>query len=528
MLPAVTPITVQSSVAEARADYPAAATPGDDLLALLRQHFGYESFRPLQREIIDNAIAGRDVLALLPTGAGKSICFQLPALARNGITVVASPLIALMKDQVDALHSRGIGATAINSSLPYAEIQDRYRRMSAGEYSLVYVAPERLMQPEFLAFLKRQDVSTFAIDEAHCISQWGHDFRPEYRRLSELRTHFPAAPIMALTATATQRVRADIATQLGLRDPAVHVASFNRPNLHYTVTSRDKAYERTLAVLQSSPQASAIIYCQTRKSTEALADRLRGDGILARAYHAGMSSEDRHRHQEMFLTDKARVICATVAFGMGIDKPDVRFVIHHGLPKNIESYYQETGRAGRDGDPSECILFFGKGDAVRLRRFADEMENDQARQLAIRQIGDILAFADAKDCRRKMLLAYFGETYKEQNCGACDNCRPRTAPAARDAGDDEEYDETLFQRLKELRKRLADERDVPAYVVFHDSTLKAMSRALPTNGAALARIKGIGPRKLQDYGMAFLQAIKHHVDGGERGVERKESPLRPE
>jgi ATP-dependent DNA helicase RecQ len=510
-------------VAEAEAEYRTPPPPGDDLLGLLQQHFGYESFRPLQPEIIENAIAGRDVFALLPTGAGKSICFQLPALARNGLTVVASPLIALMKDQVDALHSRGIGATAINSSLAYAEIQERYRRMTAGEYSLVYVAPERLMQPEFLAFLKRLDVSTFAIDEAHCISQWGHDFRPEYRRLSELRTHFPTVPIMALTATATQRVRADIATQLGLRDPAVHVASFNRPNLHYAVTSRDKAYERTLEVLQSSPQASGIIYCQTRKSTEVLADRLRGDGIRARAYHAGMSSEERHRHQEMFLTDKARVICATVAFGMGIDKPDVRFVIHHGLPKNIESYYQETGRAGRDGEPSECILFFGKGDAVRLRRFAEEMENDRARQLAIRQINDIVAFAESRECRRKMLLAYFGETYSKQNCGACDNCRPKTAPPVHDEDADEEYDETLFKRLKALRKRLADERDVPAYVVFHDATLKAMSRALPANGASLARIKGIGPRKLQDYGMAFLQAVKSHVDSAERGIDTQDS-----
>ncbi|MFQ5473783.1 MAG: RecQ family ATP-dependent DNA helicase, partial [Dehalococcoidia bacterium] len=506
----MTQIAVRSAVAETHADYPS-PPPGDDLLGLLNQHFGYESFRPLQRQIIADAIDGRDVFALLPTGAGKSICFQLPALARNGMTVVASPLIALMKDQVDALHSRGIGATAINSSLPYDEIQERYRRMSAGEYSLVYVAPERLMQPEFLSSLKRLPVSTFAIDEAHCISQWGHDFRPEYRRLSELRTHFPAVPIMALTATATERVRSDIAAQLGLRDPAVHVASFNRPNLHYAVTSRDKAYERILEALRSSPQAPGIIYCQTRRSTDALAERLRSDGIRARAYHAGMSSDERRRHQEMFLSDKARVICATVAFGMGIDKPNVRFVIHHGLPKNIESYYQETGRAGRDGEPSRCILFFAKGDAVRLRRFADEMENDRARQLAIRQIDDIVAFADSKECRRKLLLAYFGETYGEQNCDACDNCRPKTAPAVHDAGADEDYDETLFQRLKALRKRLADERDVPAYVVFHDTTLKAISRALPANGAALARIKGIGTRKLQDYGMVFLQAVKDHA-----------------
>ncbi|MDH5775803.1 MAG: RecQ family ATP-dependent DNA helicase, partial [Nitrospirota bacterium] len=324
------------------------------LLALLKEHFGFTSFRPLQEEIIRDALAGRDVVALLPTGGGKSLCFQLPALVRPGLTVVVSPLIALMKDQVDALQANGIAATFLNSSLSAPEFQARLRGVYRGDYRLLYMAPERLMLPESLNDLQKWPVNLLAIDEAHCISEWGHDFRPEYRRLVELRERFPSLPIMALTATATGRVRDDISTLLKLRNPASYVASFNRPNLIYRVQAKASPAEQVLAFLQSQTQESGIVYCQSRKTTELLAERLQAQGMKAQPYHAGLTPEERSRHQEWFLRDKVQVMCATIAFGMGINKPNVRFVIHYDLPKNIESYYQETGRAGRDGLPSEC------------------------------------------------------------------------------------------------------------------------------------------------------------------------------
>src|SRR5437868_215337 len=332
------------------------------LLPLLKQSFGFDSFRPLQEEIIRDALAGRDVLALLPTGGGKSLCFQLPALARDGLTVVVSPLISLMKDQVDALQASGIEATFLNSTLTASEVGRRMLGLRNGKYKLLYVAPERLMLSGFLANLKNWNVNQIAIDEAHCISEWGHDFRPEYRQLAQLRETFPSVPLMALTATATERVRGDIVKHLRLREPSCYVASFNRPNLTYRVQPKNNAYEQLLDFVRARAKESGIIYCQARKSTETLAARLTADGILAKPYHAGLSSEERSRHQELFLRDEVRVICATIAFGMGINKPNVRFVAHYDLPKNVEGYYHETGRAGRDGLPSDCLLLFGAGD----------------------------------------------------------------------------------------------------------------------------------------------------------------------
>src|ERR1043165_7366480 len=322
------------------------------LIPLLKRYFGFTSFRPLQQEIINDALARKDVFALLPTGGGKSLCFQLPALAGRGLTVVVSPLIALMKDQVDGLAASGVPATFLNSSLDSGEGRNRIRALQRGEIRLLYVAPERLLLPGFLEDLRRWNVRLFAVDEAHCISEWGHDFRPEYRQLAKVRELFPDVAMMALTATATERVRTDIIQHLRLRAPSCYVASFNRPNLTYRVAPRSRGYEQLLEFVQSRRNESGIVYCQSRKSTEALAEKLSGDGIKAKPYHAGLSDKDRTRHQEMFLRDKINVICATVAFGMGINKPNVRFVVHYDLPKNIEGYYQETGRAGRDGLPA--------------------------------------------------------------------------------------------------------------------------------------------------------------------------------
>ena len=320
-----------------------------ELAAALKKHFGYDEFRPLQEEIIRDALAGRDVFALMPTGGGKSLCFQLPALLRDGLTIVVSPLISLMKDQVDAMQTSGIAATFLNSALDGEEARTRLRGLHRGEHHLLYVAPERLMLDSFLEKAKQWQVAQIAIDEAHCISEWGHDFRPEYRQLAELREHFPGVPIMALTATATNRVGKDILQQLKLKDPRCYVASFNRPNLTYRVIPKKDPYEQILSYVRSRPDDSGIVYCASRKTADRLAAKLSSDGIKAKPYHAGLEAKERASHQDQFRRDDARVITATIAFGMGVNKPNVRYVIHHDLPKNIEGYYQETGRAGRDG-----------------------------------------------------------------------------------------------------------------------------------------------------------------------------------
>src|SRR5438094_794436 len=403
----------------------------DDTLArTLKQYFGFESFRPLQREIIADAIAGLDVFALLPTGGGKSLCFQLPALVRPGLAVVVSPLIALMKDQVDALQAGGVAATFLNSSLAPPESRARLRGLHNGEYRLLYVAPERLMLSGFLDDLQKWNVNLLAIDEAHCISEWGHDFRPEYRQLSAMRDLFPQTPMMALTATATERVRADIIRLLKLREPRCYVASFNRPNLTYRVSAKARPYEQTLAFIRARPKDSGIVYCQSRKSAESIAERLNADGVKSAPYHAGMESDDRGRNQDLFLRDEIRVVCATIAFGMGINKPNVRFVIHYDLPKNIEGYYQETGRAGRDGLPSECLLLFSAGDVVKQTQFIEEKTNAHEQQVARRQLQQMVHYAEISTCRRSALLEYFGEAFPQTSCGGCGN-----SPAPADTWD---------------------------------------------------------------------------------------------
>lgn len=595
-----------------------------DLLTPLKRYFGYSSFRPLQQEIIRDSLSGRDVFALLPTGGGKSLCFQLPALIRRGLTVVISPLIALMKDQVDSLRANGISAACLNSSLEGDQRRSVWRDLHQGRIRILYVAPERLFVGTLTEELKQWNLGAVAVDEAHCISEWGHDFRPEYRKLSELRAQFPEIPFMALTATATERVRSDILTQLHLRDPATYVASFNRPNLMYRVLPKAQAYSQIVGFLRSRPNDAGIIYCASRNATEALAAKLNADRIPTLAYHAGLDNEVRSRNQERFLRDEIRVMCATVAFGMGINKPNVRFVIHHDLPKNLEGYYQETGRAGRDGLPGECLLLFSAGDVAKQIGFIDEKSDEKERQIARRQLQQMVHYAESSECRRTDLLRYFGESYPATGCGACDNClspratydgtvqaqkllscvfrirqksgfpvglnhvvavltgseseqvqkwghqsvstygigkelnrnewgaigrelmrlgllqqdpgqyptisltedgraalrdrrviqltRVREVPKARIArSGDIDCDELLFEKLRRLRKRLADEQGVPPYIVFGDTSLRQMARDKPLSDDGLLEIPGVGETKLRVYGEDFLSEIREHV-----------------
>ncbi len=403
-----------------------------DLTAVLRSRFGHDVFLPLQEDIIANVLAGRDSLALMPTGSGKSLCYQLPALCLAGVTVVVSPLIALMKDQVDSLQARGIAAACIHSGVSQAA--QRRAQMAAynGQLDLLYVAPERAVTRQFLDFLHALELSLIAIDEAHCISEWGHDFRPDYRALQTLRDNFPDVPVIALTATATERVREDILSQLRMAGAAQFVASFNRPNLTYRVRPKRRSLEALIALLGELEGGSAIIYRFSRQNTEGLAAELQDRGFDALPYHAGLEDEKRRQTQERFLRDETPIIVATIAFGMGVDKPNVRLVAHYDLPKTIEGYYQETGRAGRDGRPSECVLFFSYGDRMNQEYFIKQIEDDAERANAEAKLAKMVAYGDARSCRRAFLLEYFGENWREENCGACDVC---LAAAAEDEPD---------------------------------------------------------------------------------------------
>jgi ATP-dependent DNA helicase RecQ len=388
----------------------------------LKHHFGYDSFRPLQREIVEAWLSGADTMALLPTGGGKSLCYQLPAVLQPGLTLVVSPLIALMKDQVDGLAANGVAATFLNSSIDGRTAAERISALDRGEYKLLYVAPERLAIPNFVDALERWRLDRIAVDEAHCVSEWGHDFRPDYRRIAALRRRYPAVPFLAVTATATDRVRDDIERYLELREPARFVAGFNRPNLRYAVFEKNDASKQLLAWAAQRATESGIVYTASRQSAEDLATRLSAAGIAALPYHAGLSPRDRARNQELFIRDEVRVVCATIAFGMGIDKPNVRYVVHYDVPKNVEGYYQETGRAGRDGLPSECALFFSGGDAAKQRHFIRQIEDLRERERAERSLRSMLEYAAAPGCRRAYLLRYFGEADAAEYCGNCDNC----------------------------------------------------------------------------------------------------------
>jgi len=389
----------------------------------LKEHFGFDDFLPSQEEIIADVLQRKDVLAILPTGAGKSLCYQLPAMEFSGTTLVVSPLIALMKDQVSGLTENGIPAAFLNSSLGVREAREIRERVLDGKVKVLYVAPERLMKDEFLDFIVSVGVSLIAVDEAHCISEWGHDFRPEYRKLNLLRERFPGVPMIALTATATRKVRDDIVKQLGFAEGKyeTHIGSFDRKNLRYFVRGKQNAYYHILGYIEDHPSASGIIYCHSRKSVERMAEDLLADGVEAVPYHAGLPQKERTENQERFQRSDARVIVATIAFGMGIDKPDVRFVIHYDMPKNLEGYYQETGRAGRDGKPSDCILFFSYSDRMKHEYFISQKSSLQA-SVAQYQLDKMVDFCTGAECRRRTLLGYFGERYPEENCGACDVC----------------------------------------------------------------------------------------------------------
>ncbi len=416
-------------------------------LETLKKNFGYSNFHPLQEDIIKDVLDNKDVFVLMPTGSGKSICYQLPAVMKEGITIVISPLIALMKDQVDSLIANGIGASFINSSLSTKEIEEIKIRLLENKEKILYVAPERLASVDFLYFLKILKISLFAIDEAHCISEWGHDFRPDYRNLKVIRNMFPQIPIIALTATAIQDVENDIVRSLKLSNPIIYKSSFNRPNLFYYVRQKEDAYDQILDYVKLHPKDSGIIYCQSRKSVENVSKKLKKDGFRALPYHAGLSKNDRTENQEAFIKDDVEIIVATIAFGMGINKPNVRYVIHYDLPKNVESYYQETGRAGRDGIESDCILFFSYGDKKKIEILIEKSRNPQKKAIAYKKLGDMIKFCESIQCRRKSLLSYFGEIYNEQ-CEKCDMCL-----SPREIIDGTEIAKKIISCIKETNQR---------------------------------------------------------------------------
>jgi ATP-dependent DNA helicase RecQ len=604
-----------------------------DLHSALKNIFGFEAFRPGQEAVVRDALAGRDVLALMPTGGGKSLCFQLPAMLQPGVTVVVSPLIALMQDQVRLLRENGIAATFLNSSVEYAEIGRRTASLLRGECKLLYLAPERLLLPEFLEGPLRRlaadpGINAFVIDEAHCVSEWGHDFRPDYRQLASLRRLHPRIPVLAFTATATPRVRGDIAAQLRLRDPAMHLTSFNRPNLFYRVRAKDaRTYATLLAQIRRG--GAGIVYCLSRRRVDELSEKLRSDGIRALPYHAGLDAPARSAHQEAFIRDDAQVIVATVAFGMGINKPDVRWVVHYDLPRTLEGYYQESGRAGRDGDPAECTLYFGAAD-IRTSEYLIQQKIDpstgapleEEQRIGRQQLRQVLAFAESTECRRAVQLRYFGEEFTGP-CEACDNCceppvsedcslearqflsciarlaqrgqhfgsayvieilrgartarllarghdalsvhgigksrkvedwrgvarallhqglvaesqdgfsvlsltdaswpvlrsersvsiarAARSAPEAPGATAVPAGGGALFERLRALRKELANEQGLPPYVIFHDATLREMAERRPLSLEQMAAVRGVGQGKLARYGAKFLAAVREHA-----------------
>ncbi len=591
------------------------------LLSVLQTHWGYNEFRPLQRESIQAVLAGRDSVVVLPTGGGKSLCYQIPAVLLPGLAVVVSPLISLMKDQADALTENGIPAAAVHSALSPQERQRIAQEIRADRIKLLYVAPERLVSERMLAFLRERPISFIAIDEAHCISNWGHDFRPEYRMLGELRGHFPGIGVHSFTATATEQVRRDIAVQLRLKQPEFLVGTFDRPNLQYRVLRRASSGQQIHAVLQRHAGEAGIIYCISRKEVDALTLALRAAGVKVAAYHAGLSDEERHRNQDAFLSEQVDVVVATVAFGMGIDKSNVRFVLHTGSPKSLEHYQQETGRAGRDGLDAECCLLHGGNDFMIWRKLSSDLTGS-AWQQADANLRLMENYCTSVTCRHRTLAEHFGQTYEPENCQACDVCldqqeclpdalivaqkilscvirvnenfgadyvaqvlvgsreqrvldnrheqlstygllkdeRKNTvrewieqlcgqdyitregeyrvlkvtpsgrevlrgqqtpkllqpaagkavaAPASRkhftvgmDAG--------LFEALRLLRRRLAEERGVPAFVVFGDVTLQDLARRRPTTLLGFRQVHGVGDHKAQQYGEAFTEEIARY------------------
>jgi ATP-dependent DNA helicase RecQ len=495
------------------------SSAGVQAKAVLAETFGYSEFRAGQEPLIAGVLSGSDCIGVMPTGAGKSLTYQIPARLLGGTTLVISPLIALMKDQVDALSSVGVPATFLNSSLDAGERADRVRELIAGSYELVYAAPEGI-EAWLGDVLTRADIRLVAVDEAHCISQWGHDFRPAYRNLAGLKSRFGGIPVLALTATATRDVIHDIGEQLGMRAPLQVRGSFFRPNLnlHGKAKGPDlKVRDAILALVRERPDESGIVYCQTRKSVESLTTFLERKGIRALPYHAGMDIETRNRVQDSFRRDEVDVVVATVAFGMGIDKPNIRFVIHRDMPRSVESYYQEIGRAGRDGAPSDCFIFYGWSDVKGAEYMMQELDAETADRQK-RKVRHMLRLVERDECRHRAIVGHFGETI--ENCGnSCDRClgidrieearnRRRTSPRRGVSTGLAPDAEPRFLGLRALRKTLAAERGIPAYLVFNDATLQAMATENPDTETALAAITGVGPKKLAEYGEAFLQELQ--------------------
>lgn len=476
---------------------------------LLKIHFGFDRFRTPQLDVIRSIVAGQDTFALLPTGAGKSLCYQLPALAFPGVTIVISPLIALMKDQVDHLTAKGIAAACVNSTMSRSELREIAQRVNRGEMKLLYVSPERLAVVRFREWLSKKNVSLIAIDEAHCISEWGHDFRPEYRQLRHLRELFPGVPMIALTATAIPQARDNIIESLQLRSPQVFQTSFNRANLHYIIRSEVDRWEEMLAWLRKYQGESVVIYCISRKSTELVAADLTQAGFRAVPYHAGLAKEKRAEIQDQFLAGKVEIVVATIAFGMGVDKSDIRLVIHFDLPKSLEGYYQETGRAGRDGGLSHCVLLFDEASLSVHERLLAKIADRKVRSLSEKKFQLMVQYCRSRVCRRKFVLEYFAEKFTTRNCGSCDRCLPayREASQLHPAQEPLQFHAEVFRKLKQLRFRLAARQNVPAFVVFSDQALLEMATYLPTSVEAFANISGVGAHKLQRYGRLFTALI---------------------
>ncbi len=523
-----------------RTPYTDYMTPDADLLTPLRRYWGYSSFRPLQERIVRSLLAGRDTCVVMPTGGGKSLCYQLPAVVAERTTVVISPLIALMQDQAAQLAQMGIPAAVLNSSISNEEQSRVMRQAREGAYRLLYLSPERLQRADTLSWLQQVPISFFAIDEAHCISEWGHEFRPEYRQLRSLRGKFPDRPIAAFTASATRHVRHDILTQLELRNPDKYIASFHRPNLRYLVRQCESAEHTALLVtaLRHYDEGNVIVYSPTINKVEETVDFLEDQGIAAIGYHAKMDASDRRRNQERWMSDEVRVLVGTIAFGLGINKATVRAVIHLALPKSVEQFYQEAGRAGRDGKPADCILLWRKQDAGLLGYFANQVLDAAERDRAWQRYHTIRAFAESEKCRHRQICSHFGETPKWSSCEACDVCgaapdwltekaltEKMTPAVVRRAGAGSspggtrvaagvaEADQELREYLREWRRVTAKEQGTPAYVVLHDTSLDEICRSQPNSIADLLNITGIGERKAELYGQGILQALRQYRDG---------------